>query len=517
MRENRDIWRKNMKEYLLFDLDGTLTDPKVGICTCVQYALKAFGIEEPDIDKLKPFIGPPLKDSFMQFYDMSSEQVEAAVEKYRERFRDVGIFENKVYDGVPGMLEALQAKGMSLAVASSKPEVFVERILDHFGIRKYFKAVVGSELDGRRSGKDEVVEEALRRLFGDKPIEKDRIYMIGDRKFDAEGARAHGIESVGVTYGYGNMEELKEAKADYIVQSVEELQRFLLRGTQDPPVGLSLRTIGQFGVPFLLFLLVRSMVLVLAMSVFQAMGGQAAGVQLLRYDANGEFTGFTENVSAIVQMLGFAAAAAVVWGSARRQIRLAAEEDRLLHLKAEPVRNYIFLGTAVLGALFGGNLLLELTGLIARSSSYQAVSTSQHSVNPWLGLVLYVLISPLAEELLFRGIIYNSLKRCIQPALAALGAAAFFGAYHGNVVQGVYGFLMGCLIIYGYEYFGDFKVPVVMHAFVNLISLSLGKASFAVSRFVCWPVCILFLALCAGSLFLLGKQKRVFRAATFCK
>lgn len=499
-----------MKEYLLFDLDGTLTDPKVGICTCVQYALKAFGIEEPDIDKLEPFIGPPLKDSFMQFYGLDSGQADAAVEKYRERFRDIGIFENKVYDGVPGMLEALQAKGMTLAVASSKPEVFVERILEHFGIRKYFKVVAGSELDGRRSGKDEVVEEALRRLFGEGCIEKDRVYMIGDRKFDVEGAHAHGIESVGVTYGYGDMQELKEAKADYIVQSVEELQRFLLRGTQDPPMGLNLRAIGQFGVPFLLFLLARSMVLVLAMWVFQAMGGQAAGVQLLLYDANGEFAGFTENVSAIVQTLGFAAAAAAVWGSARRQIRLAAEEDRLLHLRAEPVRNYILLGTAVLGALFGLNLLLELTGLIDRSSAYQAVSTSQHSVNPWIGLVLYVFISPLAEELLFRGIIYNSLKRHIQPVLAVLGAAAFFGAYHGNVVQGVYGFLMGVLIIYGYEYFGDFKVPVVMHVFVNLISLSLGRAFFAVPRFVCWPVCLLFLVLCAGSLFLLGRQKRVF-------
>ena len=140
-----------MKKYLLFDLDGTLTDPKVGICTCVQYALKAMGIDEPDLDKLEPFIGPPLKDSFMNFYHMSEEQAEAAIAKYRERFADVGIFENKVYDGIPEMLKNLQANGMELAVASSKPEVFVERILEHFGIRKYFKAVVGSELDGTRS------------------------------------------------------------------------------------------------------------------------------------------------------------------------------------------------------------------------------------------------------------------------------------------------------------------------------------------------------------------------------
>lgn len=215
-----------LKEYLLFDLDGTLTDPKVGICTCVQYALKAFGIDEPDIDKLEPFIGPPLKDSFMQFYRMEEAQAEAAVAKYRERFQDVGLFENEIYDGVPQMLKDLSEKGLHLAVASSKPTVFVERILEHFGIRQYFQVVVGSELDGRRVNKDEVVDEALHQLFGSHPVQKDKVYMIGDRKFDMEGARALGVESVGVTYGYGGMEELKEAKADYIVQSVEELHFF---------------------------------------------------------------------------------------------------------------------------------------------------------------------------------------------------------------------------------------------------------------------------------------------------
>ena len=215
-----------MKKYLLFDLDGTLTDPKVGICTCVQYALSSFGIEEPDIDKLEPFIGPPLKDSFMQFYRMEEAQAEAAVAKYRERFQDVGLFENEIYDGVPQMLKDLSEKGLHLAVASSKPTVFVERILEHFGIRQYFQVVVGSELDGRRVNKDEVVDEALHQLFGSHPVQKDKVYMIGDRKFDVEGARALGVESVGVTYGYGGMEELKEAKADYIVQSVEELHFF---------------------------------------------------------------------------------------------------------------------------------------------------------------------------------------------------------------------------------------------------------------------------------------------------
>ena len=118
-----------MKKYLLFDLDGTLTDPKVGITTCVQYALHSFGIEEPDLDKLEPFIGPPLKESFQKFYNMDDAQAEAAIAKYRERFQDTGIFENELYDGIPEMLHTLQSKGLFLAVASSKPTVYVERIL----------------------------------------------------------------------------------------------------------------------------------------------------------------------------------------------------------------------------------------------------------------------------------------------------------------------------------------------------------------------------------------------------
>ena len=210
-----------MKDYLLFDLDGTLTDPKVGITTCVQYALKELGIEEPDLDKLEPFIGPPLKDSFMNFYGMDSEQADRAVAKYRERFDQIGWSENKVYKGIPRMLKKLRAKGVHMAIASSKPTVFVERILKHFKINSYFQVVVGSELDGRRSNKAEVVREAMSRLYKGRTIEADRFYMIGDRCFDVQGARSLGIESVAVSYGYGSLEELKEAHADYIVQSVE--------------------------------------------------------------------------------------------------------------------------------------------------------------------------------------------------------------------------------------------------------------------------------------------------------
>ena len=151
-------------QYLLFDLDGTITDPKVGITTCVQYALEHFGIHEPDNDKLEPFIGTPLQDSFEQFYHMDAETAKQAVAKYRERFQTVGLYENEIYDGMADLLKTLKEGGCRLAVASSKPTVFVKKILEHFDVVQYFDVVVGSELDGSRAKKEEVVQEALRQL-----------------------------------------------------------------------------------------------------------------------------------------------------------------------------------------------------------------------------------------------------------------------------------------------------------------------------------------------------------------
>lgn len=239
-----------MYQYILFDLDGTLTDPKIGITSCVQYALHKFGIEEPDLDKLEPFIGPPLLDSFREFYGFDDETGQQAVAYYRERFTDIGLFENEIYPGIAQMLERLQKSGRYLAVASSKPAVFVKRILEHFGILAYFDVVVGSELDGTRVKKEEVVEEALRQLLcgGSKAeagsastltdenminamrmFPRGNIVMVGDRKYDIEGAKAYRIDSVGVAYGYAADGELEEAGADMIVETVEELEKVLMR------------------------------------------------------------------------------------------------------------------------------------------------------------------------------------------------------------------------------------------------------------------------------------------------
>lgn len=509
-----------MKNYLLFDLDGTLTDPRVGITTCVQYALHSFGIEEPDLTKLEPFIGPPLRESFMKFYGFSAEQAEEAVAKYRERFQDTGIFENEVYEGIPQMLRTLQSKGVFLAVASSKPQVYVERILDHFDLRKYFSVIVGSELDGSRENKDEVVLEALNRLFAYKPIRKEKVYMIGDRSYDVEGARAMGVESVGVTYGFGSLEELKAAKADYIVRSVEELGEFLLRDAQEPEEsetkGLNFQRIWVMLYSFLIFMVVRNIVIYLVDLVCVQMWSMDLPAWLDSFlfvrdpavlgDAKFSFTG---NQGVLKSALGFIGGAIAIRSDAVKLIQKTLQDTRLSHLKKESPVSYVLLAGATVGAALGLNLMVELMGIVDKLGAYQAVREDQYSAVFLLGLVVFGVVSPIAEELLFRGIIHNYLRRFMNVKLALLISSALFGLYHMDFVQGMYGFLMGCLIAYAYEYFGDFKMAVAVHAVANILVYCLTYTSVVTTAFVSWPVCIVFAVLAAGCLWTMSKRKNV--------
>lgn len=212
--------------YVFFDLDGTLTDPKEGITKSVAYALKHFGIEV-DPNELTHFIGPPLTGSFEAYYGFSHEQAIQAVKFYRERFGTIGLFENKVYPGIEALLKLLKAQSRKLAVATSKPYVFSIRILEKYGLAQYFDWVVGSELDGTRDKKCEVIEEVLGQA-GITKQELSQCLMVGDRKHDIEGAKLCQITSLGVQYGYSEAGELEKAGADIIVQNIEELQAFFL-------------------------------------------------------------------------------------------------------------------------------------------------------------------------------------------------------------------------------------------------------------------------------------------------
>lgn len=212
--------------YLLFDLDGTLTDPKEGITRCFQYALEAYGIHEEDLDALAWVIGPPLADSFMEGYGFPREKALEAVEKYRERYAPLGWKENVPYPGMKEALAELKEAGLVLAVATSKPEDMAVRILEHFGLAEYFAVIGGATRDLSRVNKVDVLEYVLERLGNPG---RGECLMVGDRKFDVEGAKKAGFACLGVLYGYGSEEELREAGAAALAATVEEMKEYCLK------------------------------------------------------------------------------------------------------------------------------------------------------------------------------------------------------------------------------------------------------------------------------------------------
>jgi len=215
----------------LFDLDGTLTDSQVGITKAVDHALRFFGIQATDLDELKKFIGPPLRDSFRQHCNFTEAEVEEAISKFREYFSDTGIYENRLYDGAIEMLSRLKTEGVQMVVATAKLTAYAERIAEYFKIGQYFNLIVGSELDGTRSRKGEVIHDALNRIDPDR---RKSAVMIGDSKYDIIGGREAGIDSISVSWGYGSRLELEEANAMRIVDSFSELCDIIFCKTKQP-------------------------------------------------------------------------------------------------------------------------------------------------------------------------------------------------------------------------------------------------------------------------------------------
>ncbi len=215
---------KKSFDVILFDLDGTLTDPGEGITNSVAYALNKYGIVNTDRTELYPFIGPPLYASFMKYYGFSEEEAIKAVDYYREYYTDKGIFENRLYDGIADCLKRLTEAGKKLLVATSKPEIFAKKILAHFDIEQYFTIVVGATLDGHLIEKSDIISYA----FKNSGLSKDNAMMVGDRSFDILGAKEQGVTSAGVLWGYGDREELETSGADIIFERVEDIEKILL-------------------------------------------------------------------------------------------------------------------------------------------------------------------------------------------------------------------------------------------------------------------------------------------------
>lgn len=210
---------------ILFDLDGTISNPKLGITKSVALALDYFNLPYASYDELCTFIGPPLEQSFMNIYGLSKEEAQTAIQKYREYYVESGIFECSIYDGIPELLMALKEKGTKVYLATSKPTPYATAILEHFNIKQYFDFIGGSNLDNTRVIKAEVIAHVLEET---KTIASKNVLMIGDRKHDIIGAKATGIAVAGILYGYGSREELEGEGADYILDTVSDVRKFIV-------------------------------------------------------------------------------------------------------------------------------------------------------------------------------------------------------------------------------------------------------------------------------------------------
>lgn len=511
-----------MSQVILFDLDGTLTESGEGIIKSVEYALEKLGVTENDPENLKRYVGPPLKESFMKFSGLNEEQAEQGIGYYRERYTKVGMFENRLYPQIPELLEVLKINDKILGVASSKPEIFVNQILEHFGIAQYFQVIVGSELDGRRSKKEEVIEEALLRLH--MQTERDKVLMVGDKEQDVNGARSCGLQCIGVAYGYGTREELSQAGAVYIADTVEDLG--ILASPNDEETtehvesvrknsknrwerkGVSRRKkeekqnrtkadekaehqwgedaikesdsgsnrpihpvmqIWRVIYPILIHLGI-SMAVSIAFSMF-FIWKVISGTDISNsYDVVEKI-----NSSTLYQLILTSVLSGVI--------------TFFLYRKDQQRRKAGFLGqgedfvwsppviwfSVIILAIAGSQMLNDLI-LVFRLNEifpyYSQMTDDTMTGQPvWLLFLTVGLLAPAAEELIFRGLVFRRMKDFMNPWAAIILSALLFGIYHGNMIQFLYASLMGILLAVIYHRTGTLWTSILAHVVANLWSL----------------------------------------------
>lgn len=497
-----------MSQVILFDLDGTLTESGEGIINCVQYALEKLGKKEEHPENLQCFIGPPLKEQFMKYAGLSEEEGEKAVVYYREWYTTTGIFENRLYPKIPELLELLKINNKILAVASSKPEVYVKQILEHFQIADYFTAIVGSELDGRRTEKAEVIEEALRRMHLEE--ERDKVLMVGDRSHDVQGAISCGLQCIGVAYGYGSREELEKAGAVYIADSVEDLgilaspndeettenvesvrniipdrekvkkyeipeTRKLEKEEKEMPEPAKKKekfrysTAGQIWRLIYPFLIHYGATLLATIALYLVYLIQAGGLQETASAGQRLI-----NSTLYVTLIGDLTAAMILYLFYRKDQMHRKEGfsgKGKAFVWAPPVIWFSVIILAIATGQFLNDLIngLHLNDLF---TGYSEVSEQAFSGQP-VGLMILVvgIIGPICEELMFRGIVFHRLKDWVKPQAAIVISALLFGIYHGNVVQFFYATCMGVMLAIIYDKTGTLWISIVAHIAANLWSL----------------------------------------------
>ena len=527
-----------MSDVILFDLDGTLTDSGPGIIKCVQYALNYMGKPESNPENLRCFVGPPLHQQFMEYGGFTSAEADLAVEQYRERYSTIGIYENEIYKGIPEILRMLKDTGKILAVASSKPAVFVEEILRHFELRGYFDVVVGSELDGSRTAKDEVIEEALRRLGYEK--HREQVVMVGDRRYDVEGAGKCGLQCVGAAFGYGGREELEKAGAVFIAETVEDLK--ILAETDDagkenvsshhtgkihqknrkkaadgagrknyyprhPKKTLSPDELGKMLWEIFYPMLVHfgCMVLISLLGILFA-GMILKGMGSNYMDVVAEVPWLSSIFSALT-----AISVVVILGKyyQRDKVRLEIKVLRWSWMEGTACA----LASVGLGLVW--NKLITASGIRAFFLRYSEISENTYENQNWFLLVLCVgILASFGEELAFRGLIYQRAKSYFGVGWGIGISAALFGIYHGNVVQFLYAVVLGIFFAVLYEKTGSLWAPVTAHIATNVFNISYEYiVDFLIKR-IRWGETLLLVVvvlLAAGSfcyLFLTEESKK---------
>lgn len=444
----------------------------------------------------------------MKYAGLSEEEGEKAVVYYRERYTTTGIFENRLYPKIPELLELLKINNKILAVASSKPEVYVKQILEHFQIADYFTAIVGSELDGRRTEKAEVIEEALRRMHLEE--ERDKVLMVGDRSHDVQGAISCGLQCIGVAYGYGSREELEKAGAVYIADSVEDLgilaspndeettenvesvrniipdrekvkkseipeTRKLEKEEKEMPEPAKKKekfrysTAGQIWRLIYPFLIHYGATLLATIALYLVYLIQAGGLQETASAGQRLI-----NSTLYVTLIGDLTAAIILYLFYRKDQMRRKEGfsgTGKAFVWAPPVIWFSVIILAIATGQFLNDLIngLHLNDLF---TGYSEVSEQAFSGQP-VGLMILVvgIIGPICEELMFRGIVFHRLKDWVKPQAAIVISALLFGIYHGNVVQFFYATCMGVMLAIIYDKTGTLWISIVAHIAANLWSL----------------------------------------------
>lgn len=532
-----------MSQVILFDLDGTLTESGEGIMKSVQYALEKLGIAEENLDNLRCFVGPPLEESFQKFRGLNEEQTRQGVAYYRERYTKVGIFENSLYPKIPELLEVLKINDKILGVASSKPEVFVKQILKHFEIDQYFQVIVGSELDGRRAKKAEVIEEALARLH--MQTERDKVLMVGDKEQDVIGARSCGLQCVGVTYGYGSREELEKAGAVYIAETVEDLgilaspndeettehvesvrksrkgrkgKKNLIRripseskmpdknkkkekcgSVQQPQENVQEVQEGKrleqevflpeqmadtasakkkFHPVFQIWRIIYPVLIHLAISFAVSI---AASFYFVWRAVNGyesqQYSDLVEQVAgtSLYQLIFVSVLAGGItfflYRADQRKRKAGLLGQGADFVWSPPVIWFSVIVLAITGSQMLNDLIIVFR-LNEIFPSYSELTESTMEGQPvWLLFLTVGVLAPIAEELVFRGLVYRRMKDWIHPAAAIIFSSLIFGIYHGNMVQFLYASLMGMLLAVIYQRTGTLWTSILAHIAANLWSL----------------------------------------------